>query len=389
KFFRDTDAFDVLTREVLTRLSDQKQRGESIKIWVCACSTGEEAYSLAMAIDNILDENNKQLEIKIFATDIDQASIDIAARGCYPMAVEKDIPQDLLRKYFLKKGNQYQIIPSIRKQIVFARHNVLKDPPFINNDLVSCRNMLIYLSPLLQQKVLAVLLYAVTTEKYLFLGSSENSALIKDNVSEINSKWKIYKKIRETKLSTNYLPDISERRVSKSDKRYPQSPKDARPKVLWDDLKEALNEDLNFAAFYIDQSFMIRESAGSYGRFLTLPKKNLELNLLSMVPTELYLMMSAEIKQSVKEGKTVNLKNIKYRKNDLIYSWHVLIKPSTPYTLIVITETEIIKADPEAPVAFASGAADSNEYIASLESELAEVKGHLQFAIEDLETTNE
>ncbi|MHA4844494.1 chemotaxis protein CheB [Flavitalea antarctica] len=389
KFFRDNDAYDVLGKEVLSKVIADKPAGETLKIWICACSTGEEAYSIAILIDNILTEQNKQLEVKIFATDIDQASIEFAARACYPAAIEKDVPRDVLKKYFLRKDNQYQIVPSIRKQIVFARHNVLKDPPFINNDLVSCRNMLIYMSPLLQQKVLSVLLYAVTIDKYLFLGSSENSALIREHVVDVNTKWKIYRKTRETRISSNYLPELGERRISKTDARYSPRPPEPARKGLWDDLKEALNEDLNFAAFHIDASFNIMDSAGSYGKFLTLPKKHLQLNLLSMVPTELYLMLSAEIKKSVKENKTVNLKNIKYRKEDLIYSWHVLIKPATPYTLIVITETEIVRADPSLPQVELQRDDVTSDYVKSLEAELSEVKGHLQFAIEDLETTNE
>ncbi|RYG04479.1 MAG: chemotaxis protein, partial [Chitinophagaceae bacterium] len=389
KFFRDTEAFEILRREVISGLITDKPAGETLKVWICACSTGEEAYSIAMLIDNLLVEKGRNLDVKIFATDIDQASIEFASKALYPAAIEKDVPGDLLKKYFLRKENHYQVIPAIRKQIVFARHNVLKDPPFINNDLVCCRNMLIYLSPLLQQKVLSVLVYAVSVNKFLFLGPSENSALIKDNVADVSSKWKIYRKTRETRLGSNYLPDLTEKRISKTDVRYPQRAPEPARRVLWDDLKDALNEDLNFAAFYIDAAFNIMDSAGSYGKFLTLPKKNLQLNLLSMVPTELYLMLSAEIKKSVKENKTVNLKNIKYRKEDLIYSWHVLVKPTKPYTLIVITETEIIRADPALPQISAASNEDSNEYVKSLEAELNEVKGHLQFAIEDLETTNE
>ncbi|MET0242895.1 MAG: CheR family methyltransferase [Flavitalea sp.] len=389
KFFRDNEAFDILEKEVLTKLINEKTNGDTIKIWVCACSTGEEAYSLAISVDNLLSELEKDIEVKIFATDMDQASIDLASRGCYPLSIEKDIPGGLLRKYFLKKGNNYQIVPSIRKQIVFAKHNVLKDPPFINNDLVTCRNMLIYMSPLLQQKVMSVLMYGVTLNKYLFLGPSENSNLVKDNVQDVNAKWKIYQKIKDTKLTSQYIPDLSEKRLNRTDKRYQTQREEQRPKTLWDDLKEALNEDLNFAAFYIDQSFNIKDTAGSYGKFLTLPKKNLQLNLLAMVPTELYLLLSSEIRKSVKENQTANLKNLKYRRGDLVYSWHVLIKPSAPHTLVVITETEVVQADSESAPAENDGSTASNEYVRNLEHELSDTKDNLQYAIEDLETTNE
>ncbi|RYG01236.1 MAG: chemotaxis protein, partial [Chitinophagaceae bacterium] len=389
KFFRDNEAFDILEKEVLTKLINEKSESDTIKIWVCACSTGEEAYSLAISVDNLLSELGKNIEVKIFATDIDQASIDLAARGLYPLGIEKDIPGDLLRKYFLKKGNNYQIVPSIRKQIVFAKHNVLKDPPFINNDLVTCRNMLIYMSHLLQQKVMSVLMYGVALNKFLFLGPSENSNLVKENVQDISSKWKIYQKIKDTKLTSQYIPETTERRINRTDKRYATQLEEPRPKTIWDDLKEALNEDLNFAAFYIDHSFNIKDTAGSYGKFLTLPKKNLQLNLLAMVPTELYLMLSSEIRKSVKDNQTANLRNLRYRRGDLVYSWHVLIKPSPAHTLVVITETEVVQADPESTPHLSQSSTASNEYVRNLEHELSDTKDNLQYAVEDLETTNE
>ncbi|RYY20174.1 MAG: chemotaxis protein, partial [Chitinophagaceae bacterium] len=295
KFFRDSEAFELLKEQVLIPLIRSKRDGDTLKIWVCACSTGEEVYSIAIALDHLLTEANKVLEVKIFATDIDEAAIDIAARGCYPRLVERDIPAPLLRKYFLPKENQYQIIPMIRKQIVFAKHNVAKDPPFINNDLVTCRNMLIYLNPMLQQKVLAVLLYGVMVNKYLLLGPSESIGALKDDVTELSSKWKLYRKLRETRIAGQFAPERTESRINKTDRSFLVKTPD-RPKTFWDDLKEALNEDLSFAAFYIDAGFNILEAAGNYSKFLSMPRKVLQLNLLSMIPQELYLMLGAELR---------------------------------------------------------------------------------------------
>ncbi len=388
KFFRDNEAFESLKDQVLQPLIRGKNEGDTIKLWVCACSTGEEAYSLAIMIDHLLTEANKTVDVKIFATDIDEAALDIAGRGCYPASVERDIPEYLLRKYFLKKGSQYQIIPAIRKQIVFAKHNVSKDPPFINNDLVSCRNMLIYLGPVLQQKVLAVLLYGVMVNKYLVLGPSETIANQKDDVIELNPKWKIYRKQRETKILGQFSPERTDARISKTDQSFGLSAPE-RPKVIWDDLKQVLNDDLHFAAFYIDQNFNIRDSAGNYSRFLSMPRKVLQLNLLSMVPQELYLMLGAEIRKAIKQNLVVQLPNIRLLKNDLVYSWHILIKPTAPFTLVVISETEVMKAEAQEHAISTLPGNLNDEYIRSLESELTDVKGRLQFAIEDLESTNE
>uniref|UniRef100_UPI00244964A1 chemotaxis protein CheB n=1 Tax=Mucilaginibacter endophyticus TaxID=2675003 RepID=UPI00244964A1 len=144
KFFRDKAAFEVLAKDIIPEIIAQKQDGELLKVWVCACSTGEEAYSIAVLINDCVKKSGKQLDIKIFATDVDETSIEIAGKNSYPLSVAKEIPADLLKKYFVKDREAYSVIPSIRKQIVFARHNVIKSPPFIKNDLVTCRNMLIY-----------------------------------------------------------------------------------------------------------------------------------------------------------------------------------------------------------------------------------------------------
>ena len=146
KFFRDKPAFEILAKDIIPQIVNTKQDGDLLKVWVCACSTGEEAYSIAILINDHLQKIGKSLEVKIFATDVDEASIDIAARNSYPESIAKEVSDELLAAYFVKDGKNYSILPRIRKQIVFARHNVIKSPPFIKNDLVSCRNMLIYMN---------------------------------------------------------------------------------------------------------------------------------------------------------------------------------------------------------------------------------------------------
>lgn len=386
RFFRDTEAFDLLTEKVLIPLVAEKETNELIKIWVCACSTGEEAYSIAIALDKVIAQTAKNVEVKIFATDIDEVSVSIASGGLYTKYIEKDIDAETLSKYFIRKGEHYQIISRIRKQVVFAKHDVTRDPPFINNDLVTCRNMLIYMSPVLQQKVLALLLFSVSKTKYLFLGSSENSMMIKDSVLELNNKWKLYKKTRDTKIGSQYVSVLAEKQKYTRQSTLPA----AKPSgTLWDSLKTAINEDLHFAAFFIDQTFDIKESVGNYERFLSLPKKSLQLNLLSMIPSELYFMFSTEIKKAWKQQERVTIPYIRFRKNKQVLAWHVVIKPMDPYTMVVINEIETVESNLQETPHAATASDDQNLYISGLESELAEAKSNLQFAVEDLETTNE
>ncbi|MDB5251820.1 MAG: hypothetical protein JWP27_989, partial [Flaviaesturariibacter sp.] len=199
KFFRDSPAFDIFTTEVLPDVVRGKADGDVIKVWVTACSTGQEAYTIAILINEQLRRVSRSLEVKIFATDLDIDAVETASRGMYPEASVADIDPEILNRYFERQGNNYVIIPQIRKQIVFARHNILKDPPFIKNDIISCRNMLIYMNSILQRKVFSTLQYALNNGGVLFLGPSEVPASISSTLSEVSSKWKIYRKIGNEK----------------------------------------------------------------------------------------------------------------------------------------------------------------------------------------------
>ena len=389
RFFRDPEAFTVLREKVLRPLIDKKEVEDIIKVWVTACSTGEEAYSIAILINELLGDNPKRLEVKIFATDVDEDAVQFASAGQYPLSVEKDIDPPLLKKYFTGRSKSYTIIPSIRKQIVFARHNIIKDPPFIKNDLVSCRNMLIYISPALQQRIFSLLLFAAGREGYLFLGPSENSALMKKDVKEINGRWKIYQKTGETKPGYYYQPgNGGDHTPGKSGSK----PKDTRSQhLLWEDFKEVLTEDLHYVVLYIDANFEIRETVGNYTRFLTLPRKQLRLNLLQMLPSSVSVILSAEIRKAVKTERKGHLRSLRYKKEEEIITMEVFIRPGgsnpgDPYTMIVLRESD-------QPEPAGNGAHEhpgpGDDYIHALEAELNETKNHLQLATEDLETTNE
>jgi two-component system CheB/CheR fusion protein len=388
RFFRDKEAFTELQDKVISAIVDAKTEHETIKIWVCACSTGEEAYSIAILFNEALEERNKQADLKIFATDIDEVSIEIAGKGIYPKTIENDIEKNILEKYFSQRNGGYIINQKIRKQIVFAKHDVIRDPPFINNDLVSCRNMLIYISPHLQQKIFSLLLFSLNRNGFLFLGSSEHSSYIRENVEEINGKWKMYRKVRESKIASHYLAHIGER----SSRDYRKSSNTVVPeriRSIWDAVKLAMTDDLNMAAFYIDQAFNIKESSGNYEKFLSLPKKQLQLNLLGMIPPDLYFVMSTEVKKAWKEKETITLKNLKARKDDKIVYWQVVIKPMQPYTLVLINEQDVIETGVTEQTAPEDTVKSKDSYIITLENELEEVRNNLDLAVEDLETTNE
>jgi two-component system CheB/CheR fusion protein len=391
RFFRDPEAFMVLRDRVICPIIDNKAHRDVIKVWVTACSTGEEAYSVAIMINEMLGDNPKNLSVKIFATDIDEEAIQFASAGEYPVTIEKDIDPQLLQKYFVGGSKNYSIIPAIRKQIVFARHNIIKDPPFIKNDLVSCRNMLIYISPALQQRIFSLLLFSAGKDGYLFFGPSENSALMKKEVKEINARWKIYQKTGETKPSY-YSHAVSSDPGGNKEGRSAGKPRDTRSQsLLWDDFKEVLTEDLHYVVLYIDANFEIKETVGNYIRFLTLPRKQLRLNLLQMLPMNVSLLLSAEIRKAERTGKKGHIRDVQYKNGKEMITLEIFIRPGgsalgDPPTMVVLRESE----RPERAINYRHGQnGHSEEYVQALETELSETKNHLQLAIEDLEATNE
>ncbi|MDX1522747.1 MAG: chemotaxis protein CheB, partial [Anaerolineae bacterium] len=192
RFFRDPEAFDILYQRVLPMLFADKPKGTQLRIWVTGCSTGEEAYSLAMIFWEYMEQTNRYLDVKIFATDLDKQALEYASTGAYPESIAADLSPDRLRNFFVKKGDVYEISRQIRTMVVFAHQNILIDPPFSKIDLISCRNLLIYLQPVLQKKVLATFQFALNTGGYLFLGNSETVGDYEDVFHAEFKKWRIY-----------------------------------------------------------------------------------------------------------------------------------------------------------------------------------------------------
>jgi two-component system CheB/CheR fusion protein len=169
RFFRDKEAFHILLQKVIPEIVPAHQGHSakaSIRIWVAGCSSGKEVYSLAILLSEYLERHGTSAEIKIFAPDIDQRAVDIAAIGKYPASIVSDIPVALLSKYFFGSNDYYQVVEKIRKMVIFAPHNLLTDPPFNNLDLVTCRNLLIYLRNDIQQKVLSMFGFALKKDGF-------------------------------------------------------------------------------------------------------------------------------------------------------------------------------------------------------------------------------
>ena len=215
-FFRDKEYFEFLKKHLLNHLSD-KPNGYELRIWCVACSSGEEAYSLAIMVDLICNELQKNFTLTLFATDIDNASLNIARVGTYAKELLQELDPEIIEHYFVEVENGYKVINSLRSKIIFTHHNILSDPPFIAQDLISCRNFLIYIQPEVQHELFELFHYALKEDGLLFLGSSESIQMGVEYFNVVDSDCKIYKKEKlqnPPRLSSHYFSKHSVDRES-------------------------------------------------------------------------------------------------------------------------------------------------------------------------------
>ncbi len=193
-FFRDPDAYDILAHKILQPFLNERPNDYTLRAWVPGCSTGEEAYSIAIVIQECLDNIKHHINVQIFGTDIDEQAIETARRGLYLSGINVDVNPERLKRFFIKENDRYRIKKSIREMLVFAAHNVIMDPPFTKLDLISCRNLLIYFGPELQKKILPAFHYSLKEDGILFLGPSETTGQSDHFFTVLDKKWKIFRR---------------------------------------------------------------------------------------------------------------------------------------------------------------------------------------------------
>lgn len=392
RFFRDAEAFEELRTKTIPLLFENKGPQDTVKVWVAACSSGEEAYSLAILLHEHMEANGLQnMNIKIFATDIDKDAIQIAAGGVYPEYIAQDLTPERLTKYFIREGLSFRVVPALRKMVVFACHDVTKDPPFSKVDLVSCRNLLIYMNPALQKNVLQIFLFALQTGGILFLGSSENISVISESMKEVSKRWRIYRcvaKIRTSKL--DLLPRTF--RSSQTVKAV-NRPKNAYSHL--DELfKDAIVEEYRFAGILIDEAFEVKHAIGQFKDFMTFPENSFTFNLLKLVDQELGIVLGVCIRKALQENSRTIMRNVKIESAEAVRYVTIIVKPylqqqdyQQSFLFVVLKEEENIPQKGTKPDL--AKTRPENEHIELLEKELRETKENLQTLIEELESANE
>lgn len=394
RFFRDKEAFDVIRNKIIPAVMGDKRPGDAVKVWSVACSSGEEAYSLAMLFSEYMENYRlEDVQVKIFATDIDKDVLEKASRGVYSKNSMQDIPTNLVAKYFEPDGEDYKVTMRLRKMVVFSFHDILRDPPFGRMDLISCRNMLIYINADSQKEILHKLHFALNLDGYLFLGSSEDLGIARSAMEEIDKKWRVFKCVSKSRLS-NYesvFSAIEKRNMSFA------LPK-AKPKNsynhLSDLLKETLLEQQQVAGILIDPNMDVKQATGNYKNYINLPEGGLNFNLLKLVPADLAIALSVAVRRAIKDNETITMRRVALHLSDKKLKVSITVKPwlqqqeyLQQFLFIAITE----ESSEQLGDSHSDNAAITSNLgrVEDLEKELKETRENLQAVIEEVETANE
>lgn len=387
-FFRDKDAFAILQNKVVPNLRYEKK---TLRVWCTACSTGEETYSVAMLIQDYIDTHEIDCDVKIFATDIEQESLDFAGRGIYAESVVSDIAPDLLEKYFIRKDNAYQIKESIRNLVVFASHNILKDPPFSKLDLLVCRNLFIYLKSEVQQKLLAMFYFTLSPQGYLFMGSSESIGEMSEAFRVLDSKWKIYqcKEGYQRNASPGFFT-MQERSILGNERSAIFGSRAAK-KVCVEKVMEQAASVVLPPSLLLDSESNIIHVVNDVNDFLKVKPGQFSTSVFANISNDLSLFVSSILRRLKSKKSAVICEHITgleefENQRVTVKGYDLNCQGRTFYLLCFYSERQKEESG-------AGCIIDSKEMvntrIAELELELQTGKENLQATVEELETSNE
>ncbi len=394
-FFRDREAFEALERDILPSLYEQKLNSDdkSVRVWAAACSTGEEAYSLAMLLADQAGVSGVKGEVllQVFATDIDDRALETARAGLYSEAIVTDVPPARLRQYFVKEQNHYRMQKDLRERILFARHNLLRDPPFSRLDLISCRNLMIYLDRDIQIEVLRMFHFALNPGGYLFLGSSETADACSQLFTPVDKKNRIYR-AKEVSSSLRRPPAGPYQGFTLAPASRPpfSEPSRRNRKFSFADVHQRALEQYAPPSVIVNHDAEIVHMSDRAGNFLRYVGGEPSLNLTTLVHPQLRLELRTALYQATHTGKSVEARRVRLERDDRSFYVNMVVRPfrdneaGSDYMLVIFDEVEACMdpgtlADPDT----------KDSVLTQLEAELQQTKERLQITMEHSETSTE
>jgi len=398
EFFRDPESYQALLTEALPDLVAEKQRqDEELRIWVAGCASGEEPISLAILLDEYRRTLDQPFEYRIFATDIDPETVSQAGLGHFPAEIAASMGEERLDAYFEATDHGYQLVPAMRDRIVFAQHDLVRDPPFTRMDLISCRNVLIYFRADLQNRVLGLLDFALNPNGVLFLGPSETIGELSTHFGALSSRWKIFRK--SAQAGRKITSEVLRRGMSASSsstagvgsRRAAVVPPAER--VDYSAVATAIANEYLLVCLVLDGNFHVRYVLGDPAGLLRIPLGMTTYDVFRMLDGDLRLAVGTALHRTEKTGEDSVCRRVQVTGLDELVDVKVKAldtrsNGSGAYALMVQRSRLPEKVVPEDEVTFEVDER-ARERIDQLEHELSSTKEHLQATVEELETANE
>ncbi|MDD5168796.1 MAG: chemotaxis protein CheB [Syntrophales bacterium] len=387
EFFRQPQAWEIVEEKVIIPLVDQAQPGSEIRVWVPGCSTGQEAYSLTMMLSEQTEKSGKDINIQVFATDSDVTALTVARSGSYSEEdIGRGVPSRYLKRFFTRKDSNFQIIKAIRERIVFAPQNITADPPFSRLDLISCRNLLMYLDQQTQQKILTIFHFALREGGFLFLGSAETIGEHEDLFEPISKKWRLYRRFGVGRSLGIEIPVHPIGGSQSLHTKIPVTPSSPRI-TLASTAQQVLMDRFAPACVMIDRKLRVLYVHGAVEEYLTFPTGELTMQVVDMAREGLRARLRGAIGKCVETGRSVVI-SARVRRGSKSVPVKTTVSPlryprSADGLLLVSFEDQHLPA-----VKLQRHMAEDSD-IRQLEDELKITREELQSTIEQLEGSND
>ncbi len=395
RFFRDPDSFKALQTHALPKIAKARRNSEPIRIWVPGCATGEEVYSVAIAVDEFLREQGLSAPYQIFGTDVSDPAVEVARAGTYPLTIAEDVSPERLRRYFTRVEGRFRISKTIRDACVFARQDLTRDPPFSKLDLILCRNVLIYLGQMVQRKLINIFHYALKPGGFLLLGSAETVGTHMDFFATADKRNRLYCKRATGGPRPAEFP-VSELIPGRATPHRPPHGEAAHESSLQHEVMRLTATRFAPPSVVVDEDLKIIQSFGRVSRFLELPAGDASLSILKMAREGLLYGLRTALTEAIKSKKEVSREGLRVKVNGIFADVDVRVLPlsdvpSGRHFLVLFQEN--VRPDKEASAKQGKNGRAAKGKDAKnterLERELAYSRDYLQSIIQDLEAANE
>jgi two-component system CheB/CheR fusion protein len=388
RFFRDAAAFEALQTQVIPKLFEDKAPGDDVRVWVPGCATGEEAYSIAMLLLEQASTVDHRPSIQIFACDPNEEALVFAREGLYPAAIVADVSETRLQRFFVPEGAYYRVRQDLRERVLFAKHSVLKDPPFSQLDLISCRNLLIYFQRELQDKVYELFHYALKPQGYLFLGSAESIQRASGLFHDVDKAHCLYQRVSPAHGPAR-LPDfpLSPEGLGPIPRPDPQAVRPQQAASRAEQHRQALEAQAP-PSLLVDVDFTIVHLSESANRYLQFSAGEPSLNLMNTILPELRLEMRTALFRALEHNQTATTAPLAANIQGQRRLVQLFVSPALGGQVLVVfldipaSELGTLRA----PAPLSEG---DDPYLRQIEAELETTKAQLQSALESSETQHE